>query len=155
MPMKTPEQQEWYADGLRFACTQCGNCCTGPQGVVWFSDEEGEAIAAFLGITKVDLLQRYAQRIGGRWSLGEVHTEHGYDCVFLRRDPATGKAGCGIYGVRPTQCRTWPFWTDNLKSPRHWQRAAKNCPGIAAGNDGRGRLYPIEHIRIERDRTPD
>ena len=42
-----------YADGLRFECTQCGNCCTGPPGRVWFSEEEGEAMAENLGVDVV------------------------------------------------------------------------------------------------------
>ena len=42
----TPALREWYAEGLRFGCTQCGNCCTGPPGAVWFTAEEGRAMAA-------------------------------------------------------------------------------------------------------------
>ena len=33
---------DWYEDGLRFSCSQCGNCCTGPPGAVWFTDNEGQ-----------------------------------------------------------------------------------------------------------------
>ena len=29
----------WYADGLPFTCTQCGDCCTGDPGYVWVTDE--------------------------------------------------------------------------------------------------------------------
>ncbi len=151
MPTTTTE---WYAHGLRFTCTQCGNCCSGPPGVVWFSDEEAQAIADHLGITKFDLLDRYCKRMGGRWSLDEVKTEHGLDCVFLKRDPVTGKAGCGIYAVRPTQCRTWPFWPELLESRRAWKQAGRTCPGMQSGDEGQGKLYPIEQIRIIRDSNP-
>ena len=41
---------EWYADGLRFSCTQCGNCCTGPPGAVWFNEDEGKAMADKVGV---------------------------------------------------------------------------------------------------------
>ena len=68
---------------------------------------------------------------------------NGFDCIFLKRDKE-GKSLCSIYPVRPTQCRTWPFWPENLKTPRHWARAAKNCPGMKNG----GTFYPIEQVRI-------
>ena len=137
------KESVWYEDGLSFTCTQCGNCCTGPPGFVWFDEDEGRAIAEFLGITPEVFYDKYCQKKHGRWSLGELSTHRGFDCVFLTRD-AKGKAGCSIYPVRPTQCRTWPFWPENLKTPRHWARAANNCPGMKNGGD----FYPVEQVRI-------
>ena len=93
---------EWYADGLRFSCTQCGHCCTGPPGTVWFTDTEGAAIAESLGIEIAEFYKHYALKVGGRWSLKETLVGEGYDCVFL--DRKTGAALCSIYGNRPTQC---------------------------------------------------
>lgn len=75
----------------------------------------------------------------------ERDSVRGRDCVFLARDGA-GRAACSIYPVRPAQCRTWPFWPENLATPEDWGRAAKSCPGM-----DRGRFYPIEQIRIIRD----
>ena len=40
--------EPWYADGLNFTCTQCGNCCTGGPGFVWISREEIVRLAAHL-----------------------------------------------------------------------------------------------------------
>ncbi|MFM1805538.1 MAG: hypothetical protein RL136_2417, partial [Planctomycetota bacterium] len=37
--MSTDAQAPWYAEGLRFECTQCGNCCSGGPGAVWFTPE--------------------------------------------------------------------------------------------------------------------
>ena len=51
-----------------------------------------------------------------------------------------------IYPVRPTQCRTWPFWEDNLKSPQAWKNASergRGCPGMC---DAEAPRYPLEHI---------
>ncbi|MDA0802418.1 MAG: hypothetical protein O2819_01485 [Planctomycetota bacterium] len=47
-----------------------------------------------------------------------------------------------------SQCRTWPFWTENLASPAAWKlaKAKTPCPGM----DG-GPIIPIESIRIQRD----
>jgi hypothetical protein len=46
------------------------------------------------------------------------------------------------------QCRTWPFWDENLTSRRAWDNARRRtpCPGM-----GTGPLIPIEKIRIQRD----
>ena len=87
---------QWYADGLRFECTQCGNCCTGPPGTVWFSPAEGREIAGKLGISESAFRRRYAHKVDGRWSLGERKTTHGYDCVFLDRQSVPGKAVCSL-----------------------------------------------------------
>jgi Fe-S-cluster containining protein len=152
--MTKPHDEDWYEEGLRFTCTQCGNCCSGPSGFVWFSDEEAQAMADHLELPSVQAFRAmYAHQIGGRWSLAEIASERGNDCVFLRfRD---GKAQCSIYPVRPTQCRTWPFWPENLKSFRTYvSRAAKRCPGTTRGLEGSGKFYPIEQIRILRDSTP-
>lgn len=138
----------WYQDGLSFACTQCGNCCTGTPGYVWFNDDEARAMADYLKIKPQTFRQRYAHTINGRWSLNEQQTPHGYDCVFLDRDDQD-KALCRIYPVRPTQCRTWPFWPENLNRPADWQRAAKTCPGI-----DQGKLYTLQQITITRDSNP-
>lgn len=141
--------REWYAEGLQFECTQCGNCCTGPPGYVWVSDDELKEIAAVLGLSVAEAESRYTRHLHGRRSLAEAPGEHGYDCIFLDRTTIPGKAICGVYRARPVQCRTWPFWPENLRHPRDWQRAGRTCPGLATGP-----LIPIESIRIQRDATP-
>ena len=149
------EHNEWYSDGLRFSCTQCGNCCTGPPGYVWFDKAENRAMAEHLGLGEKQFRKRYARRLHGRWSLNEVRNHRGeYDCVFLRRDEQ-GRGLCSIYPARPAQCRTWPFWPENLRSVRSYVDAAKTCPGMRKGLEGRGDFYPVERIRIQRDATPD
>jgi uncharacterized protein len=139
---------EWYAEGLAFGCTQCGNCCTGPPGAVWFNDAEAQAMATERGLSESAFRDRYARKIDGRWSLNEIKTEHGYDCVFLDRVTIPGKAICGMYKSRPQQCRTWPFWPEILASKRSWEsyRRQTPCPGM-----GTGKMVPIESIRIQRD----
>ena len=148
--MTSHEDQPWYADGLRFRCTQCGNCCTGPPGAVWFTPAEGRRIAERLGVSEASFLRDYARRMDGRWSLRESETPHGYDCVFLDRMSVPGKALCRVYDARPSQCRTWPFWPENLTSRRAWLTAKRRtpCPGMDEGP-----LVPAESIRILRDET--
>lgn len=124
----------WYADGLRFACTQCGNCCTGTPGFVWVNDEEIAALAEFRGEPEEQVRGLYTRGEGGtRRSLKEKPNG---DCVFYDR-----MAGCTVYPVRPRQCRTWPFWECNTESPATWARAAAECPGC-----NQGELIPAEEI---------
>ncbi len=119
----------WYTDGLQFSCNRCGNCCSGPSGYVWFNDEEAQAMASFLGITEAAFRKCYARRKYGKWTLAELRRNGAYDCVFLDRDEQ-GQPFCSIYTVRPLQCRTWPFWPENIESPRSWREAGKRCGGI-------------------------
>ena len=38
-------EADWYADGLRFECSRCGNCCTGEPGLVRMTDDEVRTMA--------------------------------------------------------------------------------------------------------------
>jgi len=144
MTSKADPPAPWYAPGLSFTCTQCGDCCTGAPGYVWFDEDEAEAMAARVGVSVETFYKRYATKKVRRWTLEEVINSEGkYDCVFLERDEQ-GRGKCSIYEVRPTQCRTWPFWDSNLKSPKAWERAADTCPGMRAG----GQFFPVEQVRV-------
>lgn len=135
----------WYADGLAFECTGCGHCCSGPEeGYVWVNAEEVRAAAQFLGLSDEAFYRQYTRRVGARVSLIE---QENADCIFLRT-ASDGTRRCTIYSARPVQCRTWPFWSVNLSSPRAWARAGEKCPGL-----NRGSLFDLTHIENERDRT--
>jgi Fe-S-cluster containining protein len=128
--------EPWYKDGLRFKCTECGQCCTGSPGYVWFTPEEADQMAEFLKIPLEEFLQKYTRRIGNRLSLRE-HPKN-YDCVFLK-----GKR-CEVYGARPKQCRTFPWWPENLKSPEHWKETGERCEGV---NHPDAPLISLQEIR--------
>lgn len=151
--------QPWYADGLRFTCTQCGNCCTGGPGYVWISREEIGRLAAHLKLSAKEVIQQYCRRLGSRYSLNERRNPQGnYDCIFLKEEKVTRGEGadqvvqtrrtCQIYPVRPLQCRTWPFWEGLLQSPEHWERASRRCPGM-----NEGKQYARDQIEALRDAT--
>ena len=122
----------WYSDGLAFECASCGGCCGGFPGYVWVSDEEADAIAEFMEITREKFVASYCKSVGGRHTLREVDK---WNCVMLD----DGK--CRIYDARPVQCRTFPFWTENLRSRAAWNAAARGCPGMDTD-----RLYTFEEI---------
>lgn len=111
-------------------------------------------MAKFLGLLPFEFLRRHARQLEGRWSLAEVAGEHGLDCVFLRRESGTGRASCSIHPVRPAQCRTWPFWPENLTSRRRWHRVGRGCTGVARGDTGEGTLHDRVAIERARDATP-
>lgn len=125
--------EPWYQDGLPFACTMCGKCCTGEPGYVWVTDEELTALAAFLGEPEDQVRSVHTRRARGRRTLREKANG---DCVFYDR-----RKGCTVYSVRPIQCRTWPFWESNIESPEAWERTTQICPG-----SGEGELIPVEEI---------
>lgn len=121
------DSQPWYKDGLKFTCTQCGNCCTGAPGVVWVNDEELQQIADYLGKSVGEVRLMYTRPFGKQLSLTEYANG---DCVFF--DGATRR--CTIYPVRPRQCRTWPFWRSNLETPADWKQTQQECPGAGCGD---------------------
>lgn len=116
------DENPWYDQGLRFECTGCGQCCTGSPGYVWVSEEEIEQIADHLGLTFHEFAQRFLRYVKGRFSLLEKPVT--YDCIFLKENK------CQIYSVRPTQCRTFPWWPQLLKTREEWEKAASFCEGI-------------------------
>jgi hypothetical protein len=132
---------EWYSAGLAFACQQSGNCCSGEPGYVWVTAAEVRAIADFLGRPDGKLGKRYVRRVGLRSSLREKPDG---DCIFLERS-ASGCTTCKVHPVKPTQCRTWPFWDSNLNSPESWNEAARKCPGI-----NRGPVHTFVQIETQR-----
>ena len=46
-------------------------------------------------------------------------------CVFL-----DDKDQCSVYESRPLQCRTYPFWSQNLVGESEWKSEAEKCEGI-------------------------
>jgi uncharacterized protein len=125
--------QAWYRDGLTFECQRCRGCCRGEPGFVWVAAGELSAMAAALGQSEKEFEATYCRSIGERISLCERSDG---DCVLL------GPAGCLVYEDRPVQCRTFPFWPENLRSAQHWERLTGDCPGV-----NKGQLHSQEDIQ--------
>ncbi len=134
----------WYQSGLAFECTQCGNCCSGPEtGYVWVTDEEIDRLAVAMDMEDdvEGFKRKFVRQVLARQSLVEYSDG---DCIFL--DPKT--RGCMVYGARPVQCRTWPFWAQTVSSPADWARTAKGCPGC-----NHGPVYELSSIAARLDST--
>ena len=121
----------FFDDGIRFACQQCGACCTGAPGVVRVSDHEIVAIASFLDMPP----HKVIDTLLFPWEEGHsVREDNDGRCLFY-------EDGCRIYAVRPRQCRTFPFWTSVFRSQTRFDSVRRACPGI-----GRDRRYSKEEI---------
>jgi len=136
------DDNKWYIAGLHFECMQCGACCAGPdEGYIWVTKPEIALIGKYLNEPAEQLWGKYIKRMGKRATILEKPVSK--DCIFLTN--TDGKLGCAIYPVRPNQCRTWPFWQDNLATADHWKLASLKCRGI-----NRGKLYSFEEIETLR-----
>ncbi len=135
IPMKYFERRP-----LRFQCTQCGGCCKGgTDHYVHLLAKEAERIRKYLGLTENWFRRRYLRCLNDELILV---SEPGGNCVFLQTD-----GHCRVYRARPLQCKTYPFWPENLSSRRSWERESHRCEGI-----GRGHEIPVELIRITLQR---
>ena len=130
-----PRSRPWYAEGLRFRCTRCGNCCRG-DGNVWVGDAEILQLASLLEMTGSELRRAFTQSVAD----GTVVRQRANgDCVFWRE-----QQGCTVYAARPRQCRTYPFWRANVHSKDGWQAESAMCPGI--GDPGEGSLHRLDEM---------
>ncbi|KAG7380292.1 hypothetical protein PHYPSEUDO_007568 [Phytophthora pseudosyringae] len=126
--------QSWSASReevrLRFRCTGCGKCCTGSGGRVRVNDREVAELAAATDSSVVEFKRKFTRAVeedvGGqkRTQLVLKQTPDDKQCTFLQGYK------CSVYQARPTQCRTFPWWPQNLMSAYDWQLAAADCEGI-------------------------
>ena len=89
-------------------------------------------MASALGMSTRAFRVKFTRRVGAQTSLRE---ERDGRCVFYTAE------GCRIYGSRPLQCRTFPFWLRVLSRRASWETVARSCPGM-----NRGRRYSCEEI---------
>ncbi len=117
--------EEGFAYGFDAkACETCqGNCCTGESGYIWVSQEERKAMAEYLKMSEEEFIKEYLLKIRYRFTLKEMPYENGFSCIFFDKEHKR----CGIYAVRPSQCRTFPFW-DYFKE--NIDEVVTECPGI-------------------------
>ncbi len=112
---------------LQFACQKgCTKCCT-RRGSVYLSESDLTRAAEYLGMTAAEFESRYVIRY--RHVLRLRRPPDGADqCQFL------SAGGCSIHPVKPTQCRTYPFWPSLIESRSVWNLEGKFCPGINKGD---------------------
>jgi len=145
---EAPAKKVWYAEGVRFGCTEGGDCCKnhGDYDRVYFTRREERALARFLGAPVAAVREKM------------LREEDGYRVARARRGACVFLEGCrcSIYPVRPTPCRTWPFWPDTMKRSTWSREVVPFCHGV-----GNGALHTREEIeaamraKAEHDRELD
>ena len=96
--------------GIKFECQGSGNCCVsrGSYGFVYLSKEDVKNLSINFNLSSDKFIKKY--------------------CSIFLEDKR-----CSVYTSRPVQCRTWPFWPENMNSKTWNNEISKNCPGIGKG----------------------
>lgn len=121
---------------MKFSCKEScgGKCCTlnwkGQQSFVFLTRSDRRRLAQFLDRPEEFFASKSVFE-STRFSSVKTQQYHlkmnGNDCKFFR------DGQCGVYAARPTQCRTFPYWPENLKNGE-WTEAVKaECPGVGQG----------------------
>lgn len=119
--------------GIRFQCQDgCTKCCAIP-GQVFVHKKEIPEMAKYFKLSEPEFIKKHLHRHLA--DLYQFNFPDSEPCVFLT------EKGCEIYEVRPVQCRTYPFWPENMASMDEWEKQEAMCPGI-----GVGRLYSVDEI---------
>jgi len=137
---------------MKFQCQEsCGGKCCYKQWdnkatFVFLTVHDRFRISSFLNKPAWDFA-KYAQfdstRFTDKKSYQWYLQNDGNKCIFLKE----GK--CSIYEVRPTQCRTFPFWPE-LMTKLKYEDLKKHCPGIGIGEETNHRLL-VEQIAADEE----
>ena len=116
-----------FKKGINFQCQGSSNCCVsrGNYGYVYLSKKDLTNLAKYLNLTTNLFEKKYCEFSDGYLHLREFNI-YG-NCQFL-----TNKK-CSIYAARPIQCRTWPFWEENMNAKKWEGELLDFCPGIGKG----------------------
>jgi Fe-S-cluster containining protein len=103
----------------KFICRRCGNCCRW-EGCVKVNDQEVDDIAAFLGFSSEDFIDKFTRLTPDRQHLSLLEKADG-SCQWFSEEGEL--PACLIDPVKPRQCRDFPIkW--NFPD---WQ---KKCRGV-------------------------
>ena len=118
-----------FKNGIRFECQNSGNCCVSRDsyGYVYLSSKDLKKLARNFNLTAEDFKFKYCQNTEGFLHLKEKNRLKG-KCIFLKNHK------CTVYKSGPSQCRTWPFWNENMNAKSWNENVVNFCPGIGKGN---------------------
>lgn len=136
---------------MKFECQEScgGKCCSagwdGKAAFIFLTKNDMRSISKFVKQPVDEFASkgefkftRFTKKKTQQWFLKDSETT----CRFFN------KGKCGIYEVRPIQCRTFPFWPENMNA-RKWKELATFCPGIGKG---KAQSLDVLHEQIEADK---
>ena len=126
-------KKPFYQEGIHFECQGEGKCCVtrGRYSYVYLSFSDRRRLATHFKLSTAEFTERYTEKEDGRYQLQYADKE----CPFFKNNR------CEVYAARPWQCRTWPFWPENMNKTKWEREVVPYCPGV-----GKGRLYSAEEI---------
>jgi Fe-S-cluster containining protein len=120
----TAGKKWWEKESPRFECQpDCFKCCAKP-GIVYFDKSSIENASKITNLSTMHFKKEFLKRDDGQW-IHEV--KDGNPCAFLTLE------GCSIHFGKPIQCRSYPFWRENMTSKSMWKLVGSFCPGIDSG----------------------
>lgn len=136
---------------MKFKCLDLcgGKCCTGKwdgkSSFIFLTEEDRNRLKERLGQHILEFAElgsfestRFARDKSIQWYLRDSQES----CRFLKN----GK--CSVYEDRPTQCRTFPFWPENI-DPKSWKKLSEFCPGIDQGEHIQVKAVMTEQIQAD------
>ncbi len=125
---------KFWQNGIQFECQGTGKCCMarGKYGYVYLTKQDRKRLAQFLNLPEAEFLNKHCTRKNGHWHLKNPDQ----NCAFLE-----GKQ-CTVYEGRPIQCRTWPFWPENMNAKTWNEEVLPFCAGI-----NQGKTYSAAEIK--------
>ena len=123
--MKFFSKPLWWESGIKFTCLpNCGKCCNEPNGIVYLSLKDMTRLAAFQNLSLHEWIKRDCRKtIDGRYVLKSK--PENLICIYLDDD-----LNCNVYDSKPDQCSAFPWWNENLKNEKTWNKTKNICPGI-------------------------
>lgn len=130
------QNKTWWSEGIRFECQGSGNCCVsrGEYGFVFLTLEDRKRFAKHFKISTASFTKKYCTKLKGLFHLTEDPKDP--NCMFLQ------DKRCSVYKARPTQCRTWPFWSEVMDAKVWKKEVAGFCPGV-----GKGPIVDVKKIK--------
>ena len=127
---------------IKFKCQGSSNCCVsrGSIGYVYLSIKDRKRLANYKKKSLTKFLEKFCKMQSNYIIL--KNKKNSKDCIFLKEKK------CSVYNARPEQCRTWPFWPENMNAKSWKKNVVDFCPGI-----NKGKIYSINKINkiIKKD----